>query len=215
MIRALTTALAFCLLPMAASAQTGGAAPDLSAADQSSQGPMIVERVHNGFVIAPEFKFTEIDHRSSGLAGGYAGFVIDEHFFIGGGAYLLATERRGRDLAYGGLVLQWLGAGTDAFGFSAKTLLGGGSAETSGTVQVLDRGRLISEPFRSRQDFFVAEPELDALLRITSHVRLAVGAGYRFTGSARGRNSDFFGGPGRTRLDGAVASISLQIGGDR
>lgn len=27
---------------------------------------MIVERVHNGFVVAPDFKFTEIDYKSSG-----------------------------------------------------------------------------------------------------------------------------------------------------
>ena len=127
---------------------------------------MIVERVHNGFLVAPDFKFTgDRSPKSSGLAGGYAGFVIDDQFFIGGGGYGLATDRRGRDLAYGGFVLQWLVGGNDTFGFSAKTLLGGGSAETSGTVQVVDRGRVISEPFRSRQDFFVAEPELDALVR--------------------------------------------------
>jgi len=214
-IRALTIGLALCLLPIAASAQTGGAALDLTAADQQSQGPMIVERVHNGFLVAPDFKFTEIDHHSSGLAGGYAGFVFDEHVFVGGGAYVLASERRGRELAYGGLLLQWLGGGDGPFGFSVKTLLGGGSAEVPRTVQFVDRGRLISEPFRSRQDFFVAEPELDALVRITSHVRLAVGAGYRFTGSAHGRNDDAFDGPGRARLDGAVGSISLQIGGGR
>lgn len=212
MIRPLGVALALVLLPMAASAQTGGAGLDVAAAGQTSQGPMIVERVHNGFLVAPDFKFTEIDHKSSGLAGGYAGVVLDEHFFIGGGGYVLATERRGRDLAYGGLVLQWLGGGTDTLGFGAKMLLGGGSAESSGTVQVLQRGRLISEPFRSRQNFLVAEPELNARVRIASHLRLAVGAGYRFTGNDRGRRNGGFDIPG-SRLSGAVGSIALQIGG--
>ena len=56
MIRALGTALALCLLTIAASAQTG-AALDLAAADQPSQGPMIVERVHNGFLGAG-YRFT-------------------------------------------------------------------------------------------------------------------------------------------------------------
>ena len=214
MNRALLIALASCLLPIAASAQTS-AALDLSAADQPSRGPMIVERVHNGFLVAPDFKLTEIDHRSSGLAGGYAGMVFDDHFFVGGGAYVLASDRRGREMAYGGLVLQWLGGGNDTFGWSARGLLGGGRAESTGIVQVLDRGRVISEPFRSRRDFFVAEPELDGLVRLTDHLRLAVGAGYRFTGSARGRGPRFFDGAGRTRLDGAVGSISLQIGGGR
>lgn len=211
MIRILSF-VALCLLPVSALAQTGGAAPDVTAVDQLSQGPMVVERVHNGFMAAPEFKFTEIDKRSSGLAGGYAGVVFDEHFFVGGGAYVLATDRHGRDMAYGGVILQWIGGGSDTFGFSARTLLGGGSTESSGTIQVFDRGRTFNEPFRSRQNFLVAEPELDALVRITDHVRLAVGAGYRFTGSDFGRRDLAFS-RSDERLNGAVGTISLQIGG--
>jgi hypothetical protein len=84
--RALTFAVMLCLVPMAASAQSSGAALDATTAAQTSQGPMTVERVHNGFIITPEFKYTEIDKRSAGLAGGYAGVVFEEHFMIGGGA---------------------------------------------------------------------------------------------------------------------------------
>jgi hypothetical protein len=212
-IRALSTALALCLVPIAAAAQTGGAAtPDLRAS-QASQGPMIVERVHNGFLVAPDFKITEVDKKSSGLAGGYAGFVIDDYFFIGGGAYALATNTRDREMAYGGLVLQWFGRTNERFGFSAKTLIGGGTSESSSTVQVLDRGHVTSESLRFRQDFFVAEPEVDALVRLTTHLRLTVGAGYRFTGSGRRGRADFFDGGARNALNGAVGSIGLQIGG--
>jgi hypothetical protein len=207
--RAIGAALALCLLPIAASAQTG-AAVDLKA-DQQSQGPMIVEQVHNGFLVAPDFKYTEVDKKWSGLIGGYAGVVFDEHFFVGGAAYGLATNTPGREMVYGGLVLQWLGGGNDTFAFGAKTLLGGGRAESTGTVQVLDRG-LINTSIRTRQDFFVAEPEVDALIRIASHLRLAVGAGYRFTGADR-YDRYAFDAPGRMRLNGAVGSISLQIGG--
>src|SRR4051812_45170648 len=171
---------------------------------------MTVERVHNGFMAAPEFKFTEVDKRSAGLAGGYAGVVFDEHLFIGGGAYVLATQRRGRDMAYGGLVLQWLSGGDDTFGFSAKTLLGGGSAEDSGTIQVFSRGRPIVEPFRSRRNFLVAEPEVAALVRLSDHLRLSVGAGYRFTGSDWGRRDGSFDST-VGRLNGAVGTVSLHI----
>jgi hypothetical protein len=174
---------------------------------------MTVEQVHDGgFLAAPDFKFTEIDHRSSGLAGGYAGFVFAEHLFVGGGGYVLTTDRRGRDLAYGGLVVQWFG-GSDTFSFGAKTLLGGGHTEWSGTAVLLDRGgRVIrSEPFRTGQGIYVAEPELDARIRIAPHLRLAVGAGYRFTGYDR--RDDHLDVPGRVRLNGAVGSIALQIGG--
>ncbi|HEV8210923.1 MAG TPA: hypothetical protein VGP77_12405 [Vicinamibacterales bacterium] len=210
MNRAIGAALALCLLPSAASAQTGPAVALKN--DQQSQGPMIVEQVHNGFLVAPDFKYTELDKKWSGLAGGYAGVVFDEHFFVGGAAYGLATNTHGREMVYGGLVLQWLGGGNDTFSFGAKTLLGGGRAELNGTTQILDRGRLITAPFRTRQDFFVAEPEVDAIVRIVSHVRLAVGAGYRFTGADR-YDRYVFDAPGRMRLNGAVGSISLQIGG--
>jgi hypothetical protein len=212
-IKAISAALALCLLPVAASAQTG-AALDLSAG-QPSQGPMVVERVHdNGFLVVPEFKFTEVDKRSAGLAGVYAGVVFAEHFFVGGGGYVLTTERHGRDLAYGGLVLQWLGAGNDIFGFSAKTLLGGGSTESSGTYEIVDHGRSIMEPFRAHQGFAVAEPEVDLSIHFTDHVGLAVGAGYRFAGSDRfDRDSAF--GLSDSRLSGAVGTIGLQIGGGR
>lgn len=212
MIRTLSTALALGLLPVAASAQTSGAAAPDREASRLSQGPMIVERVHNGFLVAPDFKITEVDRQTSGLAGGYAGVVIDDHIFVGGGAYVLASRKRDREMAYGGVVLQWFGRGNERFGFSAKALLGGGRAESTSTVQRLDRGRLVRDRFRTRQDFFVAEPEVGALVRLTRHLRLAAGAGYRFTGSAR-RRDGFLDGRGRTNLNGAVGSIGLQIGG--
>ena len=218
MIRALSATaaltLALCLLPIAASAQTGGAAPDRTSVDQTSQGPMTVERVHNGFLVAPDFKFTEVDRKSSGLAGGYAGVVFDEHIFVGGGGYVLATNTRGRDLAYGGVVLQWLSGGSDdVFGFSAKTLLGGGWTESSSVVQTLSGpSRYLN--VRVEQRFFVAEPGIDALFRMTKHVRLAVGGGYRFTGSdGRGRLAPYSAVSGTDRLNGAVGSIALHLGG--
>lgn len=213
MTRELSAALVLCLAPIAAAAQTVGAAtPDLTAT-QTSQGPMIVERVHNGFLVAPDFKITQVDKKSSGLAGGYAGFVVDAAFFIGGGAYARVTNTRDREMVYGGLVLQWFGRTGERFGFSAKTLLGGGTSESSSTVQVLDRGRVTSQRLRLRQDFFVAEPEVDARVRLTKHLRLTVGAGYRFTGSGWRGHRDFFDGPGRTGLNGAVGSVGLHIGG--
>ncbi|MCU1385471.1 MAG: hypothetical protein JWL71_4168 [Acidobacteria bacterium] len=199
MIRATWAALALFLIPIGASAQT-------------AQGPMIVEQVHNGFLVAPDVKITEVDHQTSTLAGGYAGVVFDEHFFVGGGAYVLASHRRDREMAYGGLVLQWLGPSAGAFGVSAKTLLGGGRAESSDVITVVDRGRLVSSRFRVGQSFLVAEPEVDALVRFSRHLRLAVGASYRFTGSARGRDG-LFDGRGGTGLDGAAGSIGLQIVG--
>jgi hypothetical protein len=33
---------------------------------------MVIERMHSGFVVAPDFKVTEVDRETSALAGGYA-----------------------------------------------------------------------------------------------------------------------------------------------
>ena len=224
MIRAIVTALGvglvLCLEPAAASAQTGGAALDLSAVEQVSQGPMIVERVHNGFLVAPDFKVTQLDHRVSELAGVYAGWLADQTFFIGGGGYWLANRSHDRRMAYGGLVVGWL-AGTDRrIGFGAKGLVGGGRATLTGSLADFydprdERGGpmpiLVPIPdtrVRVRQDFFIAEPEANLLVNLSKHLRLTGGVGYRFIGGERGfRRST------RDRLRGATGSVALQIGG--
>jgi hypothetical protein len=129
MIRRLILTLAIGLLPIAASAQPADdPAPDAAAAAQTSQGPRVVERIHSGFLVAPDFKATEFNHRTDGLAGGYAGVVFADAVFIGGGGYGLVTSTHGQNLAYGGLVMQWFGRGSDTFGYSAKMLVGGGTA---------------------------------------------------------------------------------------
>src|SRR4051812_20903039 len=114
------------LLPIAAAAQPADdRAPDPAPAAQISQGPMTVERIHNGFLAVPEVKFTEVDHRWSWLAGGYAGVVFADAFFIGGGGYgMVSDTHHGRELGYGGLVMQWFGRTNEAFGYSAKMLIG-------------------------------------------------------------------------------------------
>ena len=222
MIRACIASLMLSLLPIAATAQTtaGGAAAS------ASQGPMIVERVHSGFLVAPDFKITEVDKKTSELAGGYAGWLTDDRIFIGGGGYWLANQSRDREMAYGGLIVQWLARTNERFGFSAKGLVGGGRATLSSSVSDilrmserdrvslgrmdqndrddLNRSRLTDSRIRFREDFFVAEPEVGLLVRLTKRLRLTGGAGYRFT-AGEGRDDN--------RLHGAVGSVGLQIGG--
>jgi hypothetical protein len=210
-------ALAFVfLLPLAASAQSGGGTP-------FSQGPMTVERVHSGFLVAPDFKVTGVDRKTSELAGAYAGWLSDDQFFIGAGGYWLANQTSDRKMAYGGLVVQWLARTNERVGFSAKGLVGGGRATLTSTASQilalpvrrdtplgridpddLNRGLVTNTLFRVREDFVVAEPEVGVLVRLTRHVRLTGGAGYRFVG-AEDRDDN--------RLRGAVGSIGLQVGG--
>jgi hypothetical protein len=214
-IRALCGALAICLLPLTVSAQTTSAAAlDLSAAEQASQGPMTVERIHNGFLAAPDVKITDFDHRTSGLVGGYAGVVFGEALFIGGGGYGLVTDTQNRSLGYGGLIMQWFGRPTETLAFSGKMLMGFGSAETTEAFQVVDnRGRTSLQPARVHQDFYVLEPEVNGLIRFSRNLRLAIGAGYRFTGNGWYHNDYYYGYPANTSPSGWTASVGLQIGG--
>jgi hypothetical protein len=205
------------LVPHSASAQTG--AP---LSPGSSQGPMTVERVESGFLVAPDFKVTDIDGRVSELAGAYAGWLSDRTLFVGGGGYWLANRSRDRQMAYGGLVVGWFAGADRRVGFGAKGLVGGGRATLVRTFgDIFDYGdrdvrRLeVSAPgfallvpphtnVRVRDDFFVAEPEATVTVGLTRHLRLTAGAGYRLIAGARGA---------RDRLDGATGSVALQIGG--
>jgi hypothetical protein len=212
-------ALLLCLLPVAASAQTFGtvAAKDLDTAQtpQTSQGPMVVERIHNGFLAAPEFKFTEFNHDTAGLMGGYAGVVFADALFIGGGGYGTVTSDHGSELAYGGLIMQWFGRASDTFGYSARMLIGGGTSESNGTVQVVDRGRTSLQTVHYHQDFLVFEPEVNALVTFSKNLRLSAGVGYRFTGNGwYGPYYYDYGYPGHGP-SGVTASIGLHIGGGR
>ena len=201
------------LIPMTAAAQRGG--PSTNA--QAGQGPMIVERVKSGFLVAPELKVTRVDRKTSELVGAYAGWLHDQSFFIGGGGYWLANRSRDREMAYGGVVVGWLAATDRPIGFGAKTLIGGGRATlTDSVVDFLDPRdndgpHILGAPVvnvRVRQEFFVAEPEANLLVNFTKHVRLAAGIGYRFIGTERG-----FERTTQNRLRGATGSVALQIGG--
>ena len=212
----LIATLAIVLLPIAAAAQPADdPAPDAAPAAQVSQGPMVVERIHNGFLAVPEFKFTEFDHQTSGLLGGSAGVVFQEAIFIGGGGYGMVTNSHGRELAYGGLVMQWFGRTSQTVGYSARMLFGGGTAESTENVQVVvDRaGHLATQAVRVHQDFFVFEPEVNGMLRFNRHMRLTGGVGYRFTGHYYGYGDYGSPYPGHLSPDGWTGTIGLQIGG--
>lgn len=223
------------LLPTIAAAQI--AAPDAldptadaTQAPPASQGPMTVERIHNGFLIAPEVKATEFDRRAFPLVGASAGFVAQQTFFIGGGGYWLPSQRTDdRRLAYGGAIFRWFIADSSRFGFSVGTLLGGGEATVPETVTqviyptldprtvrnpppaALPQPQSVTATVRVRNDFVVAEPEVSARVALAPHVRLTVGAGYRFAGTDW-RHRGGFDDDASRRLSGATATFGVQIG---
>jgi hypothetical protein len=185
--------------------------PGLASAQPVSGGPMTIERMHSGLLVAGDTKVTEVDHHTSELVGGQAGWIVDDTIFVGGAGYWLANGTRDRRMAYGGLVVQWLGRSGQRFGYGLKGLVGGGEATLADTISIpiLVRGtgtnrttELRPTTIRFRRDFFLAEPEANAFVRVTRHFRVIGGVGYRLVG-AEGRDD--------SRLRGVTGSIGLQI----
>jgi hypothetical protein len=215
-MKALPIAVAFFIsfVPLLARAQ--------SSAAPATQGPMTVERLHNGFLLSPDVKITEVNHTTSELVGASAGWVTDETFFVGAGGYWLANQSNTRKMWYGGLVLQWLAHSDNRIGYGVKGLIGAGGATVGATVSEpvysltfpfgpdgrplnLDPRpaltiRTVTVPVR--EAFFVAEPEANLTLRLTKRVRLAGGLGYRAV--SRDRRDG-------TQLGGVAGSLGLQF----
>jgi hypothetical protein len=175
-----------------------------------------LEKMQSGFVVAPEFKFSELDSESASLLGGRAGWLTDRKLFLGAGAYFLTSGPSESGLAYGGALVEWFAQRNDRFNLSFVGLLGAGTGTLAVDADDLrqgafqdhgGRGGRFPHRFPSSlevdEGFFVAEPQANASITFTNWMRLSVGAGYRLIGAASGLES---------RLRGPTASFSLQLG---
>jgi hypothetical protein len=192
-----------------ASAQQSGADARQSPPDQ-----LTIERVKHSFVIAPDFKVTTVDDRFSKLLGAYAGWVSDETLLLGGGGYWLTNPSRDLKMGYGGLVVEWRVGATRPVALSGRGLVGVGEATLSSRLSGLQDQRFsprrpnrpMTAPvgvIRFNDQFFIAEPQLNVLVRMTKRLQLNSGVGYRVIGGADGLGN---------RLRGATGSIGLQFG---
>jgi hypothetical protein len=224
---ALTIWLALAVLPGVAAAQQESSVESSAAEAQprtADHSSMTVERVRDGFAIAPDFKVTRFNNTTGYLAGAYGGWVIDNTLLIGAGGYGLTNGSGGSSrsgMGYGGAVIGWMAHTDQAIGFGARALVGFGQASYPGTLTYVPRPPFpIPFDVDSRQSpiattvstvqatfhehFFVTEPQADLLIRISPILRLDAGVGYRLIGADRGVNS---------QLRGVTGSVSLQIGG--
>jgi hypothetical protein len=202
--------LAVMAAPVLASAQTAPAAPALQ------EGSLVVETMESGFVVTPDFRFTEVDDKYGSLAGIRAGWLTDDRLLIGGAGYWLANGSADRKMAYGGLVVEWSLARSRRFGLSFGALVGGGSSTLGVDVLGFPRGRFPhhrwpdtdpGEPetvrVGAREGFFIAEPQANVSLLLTRWLRLGAGVGYRLLGGA---------GQFESRLRGVSGTVSVQMG---
>ena len=215
-----TAVLLFLLVPGVALAQV-----------TPGQGPLVVERVHNPFVVAPDYKVTDLDGEFGQLAGFYVGKSLEERLFIGGAGYWLVNGSGGDELWYGGLLAGWSMPFGNRIRFGARGLVGIGGATLGSDLDDVRRldgqrgftdargfgdsrnatrfgtgGRGGVQPstirVRARDDFFVFEPQANVLTRINDHVGLQWAGGYRLTAL-----SDFL----DDRVNGPIGSVALQL----
>ena len=219
-LRAALVSVLFSLLTSAAWAQDPGPTT------QNPPGAIIVERIQSGFLVAPDIKFTTVNDDFANLAGIYGGWLNDRRLLIGAGGSWLTNRARDFNMGYGGLVVSWLARTDRRVGFDVRTLIGGGTATVSGRLGDFfslpsraapvhfsrfrppfrrpDRGVTEDTQIAVHDGFFVAEPQLDLLVKLTDRLRLTSGVGYRLIGGAE-RIDD--------RLRGVTGTIGLQIGG--
>jgi len=194
----------------------GTAAAQDTAAAKPPQKPLVLEPIHSLFVVAPEYKVTEVDGDWRQLAGVYAGRLFDEQLLVAGAVYSLVNGPDRTDLTYGGLLVGW-STPEARLRFGARALIGGGTstlpvtfarfgARTDPrTVRPGERAPLTpqSVTVSARDDFAVFEPVGNVVTQVTDHVGVDLSVGYRWTGYENV--------PG-DRLEGAIGSIAVRFG---
>jgi len=180
-------------LPPASTAPPAAAAPG---SPGSPSSPIVeVARIDDGFAIAPDFRITEVNHETTQFAGFYGGAVLAGQLLIGAGAYWQTNSST--DMWYTGPVVEWRVFADRPVGITAHGLFGYGEADF--TQAIAFGGRRHGGHFFAREGFFVGEPEVQVIARLTSYMRLHAGVGYRFTSATQD-------------LSGVSGSISLQFG---
>jgi hypothetical protein len=181
--------------------------PTRTQAPQPTGSIARVTASEDGFVIAPDFRITEIDQQTAELIGAYGGYVFAGQVLIGGGAYWQANTTDGAHLAYGGPVVEWRLFTDRTIGFNLHGLVGAGWRYSGfGYFRDVRFGQhggpgnvRYGMPYGWHDEvFFVAEPEAQIVVRFGRSVRLQGGVGYRATSA--------------DRLSGPSGSISLQFG---
>jgi len=219
MTRPIAALIALCiasLLPSAAAAQT-----------PSPASPLKIEPIDSGFVVAPDARFTEVNDKFATLAGVYGGWLTDRTLLVGAGGYWLANRDDNFKMQYFGGVGSWTIGARRKVGLRAGALVGGGSATLAKTYGDLfgeipagapglsrdhglsSRGRggspiTSATLVRVNEDFFIAEPQVNAVMSLTKWLHLDAGVGYRLIGGADLLSED---------LRGISGSIALQLGG--
>jgi hypothetical protein len=179
--------------------------PPHSAAASSSR--IVASPPEDGFVIAPDFRITEVNHHTAHMVGAYGGYVFAKQLLVGFGGYWQPDSTDGAHMLYGGPVFEWRVFPDSIVGLNLHGLVGAGWRYFDGDYYywAIRSNRNLPPPgIRPvpggwyNDGFFVAEPEAQLVVRLGSWIRAQAGIGYRATST--------------DGLSGATGSISMQFG---
>ena len=178
------------------------AGPD---AGRSFLGPLVFERIESHFVVAPEYKYTELDGRAGHMAGFSAGVLNDKSLYIGGAIYFLANGSDAFGLTYGGLLTGMTVPVGSHLRVGGRALFGFGEATIGDSYATYDPHRRVTRNYLYivHQDFALAEPQAQAHISFADHVGVDVTAGYRFAGWDEYAHNG---------VDGVTGAVAAQIG---
>lgn len=180
---------------------------------ESSQ-TLFGSRTRHGGYGAPETKLTTMTGDAAFLAGAQGGWIIDGQVVLGVAGYaLLSTHtpdpllRRPTgdsqlELGYGGARIGYVLRPQKIVHVGFGVLLGGGGL----AVATKNPARASGYDTHDAAGFIAIEPQVELELNLTPHVRLALGASYRYLGDTvlpGLRDSD---------LSGPSAALALKIG---
>jgi hypothetical protein len=169
---------------------------------QAQAGPLRLQPVNSGAVFAPEVKFTPVNHSTGTMVGGYAGWLLDDTFLLGGAAYWLTNGVNGTEMSYGGIVAGWMVPLGETVRVGGRGLVGWGYADMpyQYSYPAYDYGHHHVDAGSywtwASASFFVFEPQATAAIRLTRTISLDVAGGYRVVGDAGGLDRELRGGFG-------------------
>lgn len=182
---------------------------------QAGSSKVVVERVENTFIFAPDFKYTQVDGYDGFLLGGYSGVLLDKKFFLGGGGYWMVNGDDIHELAYGGVIAEW----HLLRGHSASVTVGGlGGFGVGRVAYAYTRNDYPGVPMPHHAyggygywgygdyGFMVGEPQVSVVFRISDGASVAANVGYRFVAFANGQEDHF---------RGLTGGVSIRFGATR
>ena len=146
-----------------------------------AQGALVNGKLKFGGYGGPLFKVGQINGQTGLLAGGQGGLILNHCFVIGLKGYSLSNhiEIDGADnlrLAFhcGGLFLEYIVTSNKFYHFSFESMIGSGNLSYDANEDDLDVNEFPSD------SFFVIEPGVNAIVKITKNFRIGAGVTFRY-----------------------------------